>query len=351
MMSSETRQGPAQAARVVEQLRPRLAELERERMQLREQTLRLLVVIGAASAIIALLVRLVLGSGWGGVAFLVLIAGVVVAGWQIVRRQTRWEQQVLDAVIPVICQSLGDIAYQPGVEVGDFLPAFEKLGVVGHSNRQRLRHYFRGRHQQTGFEFVDAALDRTSSRKGKGNGGDAVTVFQGLLFRIQLPFSVDQRLLISPRVSIKLFNKRADMCEITLGDEAFDEKFVVHHDMDQTDGAALAEQVLTADFRRALLELNQQEGKLAYELGAFVIGLMYDSLYMAKTRYQRSGSIGKLQIEKPVPFLDVRFFLFRDSRLEEGVGRMVDDVATVYRVIHTLPLAPVNPAKTSAPAH
>ena len=335
-MSKEARAMSPQASQVVDHLRPQLAALERERQALSDRTRRLLIIIGVTSLLAAVLLRLILGSDWGGMAILALIAGAVVAVWQLMVRQKQWEQRVLDAAIPVICESLGEIAYQATTSANDFVPAFEKLGVVGTSSRRELRHYFRGKYDGTGFEFADAMLRSGSSSK---NSGGSTAVFQGLLFRIQLPYSVDQRLLISPRVSIKLLNKRADMSEVLLADPAFDEKFVVHHELNHPDGAALAARIITPEFRQGLLELNQQEGNKAFGMGAFVIGLMYDSLYIAKSGYQKTSAIGKIQIESPIPFLDVRFFMRSKSKLEERVGRMVEDVATVYRVIDKLPLA------------
>jgi len=337
LMSREPGFAAPAAPQVMAQLHTQLTQLERERKALREGTLRFAAVVAVGSSLCALLVWLILGSGWGGVAVLVLVAGAALTVWQLLRRQEQWEQRVLDVVIPVICESLGTITYRPDIKVADFLPPFEKLGVVGDANQQRLRHHFRGHYNDTGFEFAHAVLERASRGGGKNRGG-STTVFQGLLFRIQLPFSVDQRLLISPRVKFTLFNKRGDMSAIALGDTAFDEKFMVHHDSSWTGGPEVVQQVLTPALRRALLDINAREGKLAYDMGAFVAGLMYDSLYVALTRFRKSAAIGKVQIEKPAPFLDVRFFLFQDAQLEQRIASMIDDIGIVYRMIDTLPL-------------
>jgi hypothetical protein len=336
-MTTETNKLSALGEQVLSSLGPRLSQLQTEHAELREQTKTLLIWIASASVLLALVVRLALGSGWGGMAFLVLVAGGVLCGWQLMRRQKQWEQRVLGAAVPEICSALEEIEYQPTVAANEFLAPFEKLEVIGSSNHRQLNHHFRGRHQQTGFEIVEANLYRTS-KGGRRSSSSSTTIFQGLLFRIQLPVTVEQRLLISPRVSIGLFNKRADMVEVPFDDPAFDEKFVVHHELDCPDGAAQAHEVLTPEFRQALLEINEREGKKAYGMGGFTLGLMYDSLYLALSRFQKSGEVGKIQIEKPVPFLDVRFFMFADPQLQTRVARMVEDVGTVYRVIDRLPL-------------
>jgi hypothetical protein len=317
---------------VLEQLRPHLAGLEAERRDLGSRTRRFLLGVAALGVLGFVLLRLLLDGESAGLAILTPIGAVVLGAWQLLRRQDRWEQRVLGVAVPVICDVLGNLRYQPSVEPKAFLPAFEKLGVVGTSNKRSLRHHFRGRYRGAGFELADAAL----RRGGGGKNSSATTVFQGLLFRIQWPVSVDQRLLISPRVGIKLLNKRADMSEVLLNDPAFDEKFVVHHDLDQHSGADLARRVLTPGFRSGLLELNRQEARKAYDMGGLVVGLMYDSLYVARSAFQKAGAVGKVQIEKPRPFLAVRFFLSGDSGLEERVGAMVHDVTTVYRIIDRL---------------
>lgn len=321
-----------QERQILEQLRPRFADLEEERRKLALRTKKFLIAVAVISGLGGLLLRLVLDHDWSGMAILVPIAGAVLAAWQLLRRQDHWEQRVLDAAIPVICDVLGTLGYRPDVEANDFLPAFEKLEVVGSSNKRTLRHYFHGQYRGAAFEFVDALLIRSSG----GKNSSSTTIFHGLLYRIQWPCSVDQRLLISPRVSIKLLNKRPDMNEVMLNDPAFDEKFVVHHDLDKPDGAELAKRILTPEFRSGLLELNQQEATKAFGLGGFVVGLMYDSLYVAQSAFRKSGSVGKIQFEKPKPFLDIRFFLFSNPRLEERVGAMVHDVTTVYRIIDCL---------------
>ncbi len=318
--------------RVSHQLSSKLSVLEREREQLAKRTkggLLLLAIVCAGSALVA---RLALANFSPDMArtipVLILVGGVVLAVWQVVRRHNQWKQRVLDTVIPTLCESLGEMTYQPTLEASEFLPAFVKLDLVGGSGNSQLSHCFSGRYKKAGFELVEATL--------KTSGSDAKTFFEGLLLRVQLSHSVDQRLLIAPRVSIKLLNKRADMKELSTGDPDFDAKFVVHHEVARPDGADMIDQILTPDFRRSLLEFHHQESKQAYGMPGFTIGLMYDSLYMAMTRYQKTRSIGGIQMEGVVPFLDVRFFLMSDSRLDEKVTAMVKDVTMVHRMIDQL---------------
>lgn len=318
--------------RVSHQLSPKLSVLEREREHLAKRTkggLLLLAIVCAGSALVA---RLALANVSPDMArtipVLILVGGVLLAVWQVVRRDNLWKQRVLDSVIPTLCEALGEMTYQRTLKASEFLPAFVKLDVVGASSNSELRHCFRGRYNNAGFELVEATLSTS--------GSDAKTFFEGLLLRVQLSHSVDQRLLITPRVSIKLLNKRRDMKEIATGDPDFDIKFVVHHEMARSDGADIVERILTADFRRSLLEFHRLESKQAYDMPGFVIGLMYDSLYMSMTRYQKTRSIGGIQMAGLVPFLDVRFFLMSDSRLDERVAAMVKDVTLVYRLIDQL---------------
>lgn len=323
------------AEQVLHKLSSQLPALEHERVQLAERSKRQLLLLAVTCAGCALAARLGLDSVSTEVArvmpVLILFGGIVIGAWQIVKRQHYWKGRILDTVIPAIRDVFGELSYQPAREAHDFLPAFVKLGLVGSSSKSQLQHYFFGSYKNAGFELLEATL--------KSGGSDSKTFFEGLLLRIQRSDSSDQRLLITPRVSIQLLNKRGDMQEVLMGDPVFDEKFVVHHELKRTDGAAMARATLSEDFRCGLLEFHRLESRQASDMPGFVVGVMYDSLYMAVTRFQKTRSFAGIRMEGLVPFLDVRFFLFSESMLAAKVATMVEDIAIVHRVIDTLSLA------------
>jgi hypothetical protein len=134
----------------------------------------------AAIAVVVLTIVVDAGAGMVG-----SIAAAIFGGYFIYRRQTRWDQHVIDAVLPSICGFL-DLRYSPTRVADDYVGPFEKLGVVGKSDRRTLTHHFTGSHNDTRFEVVQADLTRRSGGKSRSNS----PIFHGLLFRIQVPVQV-----------------------------------------------------------------------------------------------------------------------------------------------------------------
>jgi len=289
--------------------------------------------VAVAAVVLALALWLVLGKQGGGLAILVMLAGVGYTAYLLYRRQKHWEQRVLDEVIPEICSVLGGVKYQAVVSSEGYLAPYELLGVVNESNQHNLTHHFRGVHQGVGFECAHANLQFTSGGKSK----TSTPVFEGLLFRIQIPVNIDAKILILPNAGV--FSKRRDMVGVPLGNPAFDAKFVVSHEMSNPQGEALIRSVITPEFQSALLSINKRESTLAYDRAAFTAGIIHDSLYLALTRFKLSSSIGPIKVERPQPFLTMGFFMREHSGLERSVKEMVIDIETVYRIIEELDAA------------
>jgi len=308
----------------------RFPVLEAEREALRQKSKKQLTSGAMAAVVLALALWLVLGKQGEGLAILVMLAGVGYAVYLLYRGQKQWEQRVLDEVIPEICSVLGGIKYQAVVSSEGYLAPYELLGVVNESNKHNLTHHFRGVHQGVGFECAHANLQFTSGGKSK----TSTPVFDGLLFRIQIPVNIDAKILILPNAGV--FSKRRDRVAVALDNPGFDAKFVVSHEMSNPQGEALIRSVITPELQSALLRINERESTLAYDRAAFTAGIIHDSLYLALTRYKLSSSIGPIKIERPQSFLAMGFFMRENSGLENSVKEMVMDIETVYRIIDEL---------------
>lgn len=331
---SENHQQDSLARDVIGALQPQLSALESQHQALREKTRQQLIALGVVTLVAMILSRWLLGAGVSAAALLV---GAGSAGWLLWLRQQDWRETVVKAVVPQLCETLGGLEYLPKVRGTEYLSPFERLGVIGESNDRKLEHLFQGTHDQTRFQLVGANL-RRSSRGRDSTSSTSREVFQGLLFRIQLPYTMDRRLLIMPNTGLDFFNKRPGMTRVALDDEAFDQRFVVQHDSDDAHGEARAKSLLTPAFRQALLHLSETEGRRAFAHGALVAGMTRDSLYLALERYQPASGKGKIQVQKPRPFLGVAFFMSENGQLDKAVGDMVVDITTAHRVIDQLGL-------------
>ncbi|WP_151704498.1 DUF3137 domain-containing protein [Nitrincola alkalilacustris] len=331
-MSTSTAVKGSRAEAVLHATAGRFPALEAEREALRQRVKQQLKVIGTAAVLISLILWVLLGEPGEGLAILVIVMATAYAAYLLYRGQKQWEQRVLDEVIPEVCSALHGLEYQAVVTSKDYLAPYETLGLVGESNDPKLTHYFKGSHHGVGFECVHANLQNTS-----GKSKHTTPVFEGLLFRIQVPVNIDARILILPNAGV--FSKRRDMAIVPLGNPAFDEKFVVSHEMSNSHGEALIRSVITPEFQSALLRINARESDLAYGRSAITAGMIYDSLYLALTRFKLSSSIGPVKIERPQAFLSMGFFMRANSGLETSVSEMVKDIETVYRIIEELDAA------------
>jgi hypothetical protein len=317
------------------EIAPRLAVLTGDSSSLRSRTLRDFKLLAGLAAIIFIALTIVVDAAAGAFA---VIAVAILAGYLVYRRQSRWEQQVIDAVLPSVCAFL-DLRHSPTRAADDYLAPFERLGVVGSSNRRALTHHFTGTHRGTGFEFVQAELTRRSG----GKRGSSSPVFHGLLFRIQVPVNVPTRILITPnfgtitRKIAMLFPSAADegMKAITFDDPAFDEKFAVTAALRGPEDEAGVRSFLSPSFRSALLAINEAEGRLSYARGAMSAAFMGDTFYLSLSRFE-ARKLGPITYEQPRGFMRQQLFLREQVDLEKAIHEMFNDVATACRIIDRL---------------
>lgn len=322
--------------RLIEHTRSQLVELERARLELRRKSMRLFIIIGAITIVVAL--ALAVTMAWvaepnaAGMAVFPLAGGAVWIGLLIPRRQRRWKERAHGELVPIVCNALdANLDYRQKVAGREFLKPFEALELVGQWNRGGAEHHFRGQHDGIRFEMVHADLH---SESGAGKNRSSVPVFYGLLFRIQTPMDVDPGLSIRPHFGwfTKVFGKQA----VPTGNADFDKTFLVSIEGGGEHGPEEIRRVLTPQLQQALLELNETEGRLTFDRPTLHAGFKYDSLYLALTRQEEGRSFGPIRTERRRPFLDVGHFLASESKLEPGVRAMVDDIGTAYRVIDRL---------------
>lgn len=317
------------------EIAPKLAMLTGDGSSLRSRTFRdfKLLAVAAAIAFVALIILVDAGAG--------IVASIGIAifgGYLVYKRQSRWEQQVVDAVLPSICAFL-NLRYSPTRVADDYVVPFEKLGVVGTSNRRTLTHHFTGSHDGTGFEFVQADLTRRSGGKNRSSA----QVFHGLLFRIQVPVHVPIRILIVPNFGTitlklaKMFPSSADrgMMPISFDNPAFEEKLNVTAELRGPQDEAWVRSFLGPAFQSALLAIDEAEGRLSYGCSAISAAFMGDTFYLSLSRYAKR-KLGPIVYEQPRGFMQQRLFLRERLDLEKAIHEMFNDVATAYRIIDQL---------------
>lgn len=317
------------------EIAPKLSMLTSDKSSLRNRTLRDFKLLAAIAAVAAAVFMLVFDAAAG---MLVIVATAVFAGYIVYRRQSRWEQQIINAVLPSFCTFL-DLRYSPTRAADDYLAPFENSGVIGSSNRRTLTHHFIGEHRGTGFELVQADL---TSRTG-GKRSSSSQVFHGLLFRIQVPVNAPTRILITPnfgtigRTIANLFPGRADagMTAMDFGNPAFEEKFAVTAALRSPEDEANVRSFLGPTFQSALLAINEAEGRLTYARSAMTAAFMGDTFYLSLSRYG-TRKLGPITYEQPRGFMRQQLFLRETIDLEKAIHEMFSDVATAYRIIDRL---------------
>jgi len=315
---------------LITQLGSDLSDLEQQRLALRERTRSQLMAMAAGAVIAAIILAMMLSADNQGLAALLVVAAVIGGVVMLLRRQGQWKALVFERVMPIICDGHEQLQYKQRVGNAEaFIKPYEKLSLFGRSTSRKLEHYLTGTHRGRQFEVISAQLSRKSGGKNSGSS----SVFDGLLFRIQMPVELPARIIIRPRGLF--FSRIPDMVNVTIGNEEFDERFLVSHEESDPEGEARAHRVLTPAMQQVLLTISAEEGGLVNNRGAISAGLIYDSLYLTLTR-ANVGQAGKIKFEKPKQFLDAGFFFRANSDLEKAVREMLHDVGIVYRIIDRL---------------
>ena len=298
---SFTERGPHEkgfAAVFDRDIAPRFEELERERLALFQQRkFRLLVTIAAtaAGAIMALILTTALWSSfdsdqWVGRIFLLVFPVLLpfaIGLWWMKKLQKLHSSSLRGVIADAACEFFGDLAYER--DPGDSFDSkrFIDLGVVPSGSFTRSEDLFRGRYRDTGYKMIDASVYRSSGRSGR-------TVFDGLLFEIEVPLEFSGRVLIGrdegnvANALNKFFKGKFGKKEerVIFDHPAFEERYAVYaSDPDE------ARRLITPGFCDTMVALAKTHDKTS--LGAaFVDGVFLLAVPVAGDLFE-PGSINR----------------------------------------------------------
>ncbi|WP_172297761.1 DUF3137 domain-containing protein [Pseudoruegeria sp. HB172150] len=306
-----------------DRVRPALAVLEERRIaRLRKAWMWVAVVAAVTVAVVAFLI-------WAGTgewpyfvgAFLALVGGMI--GYMVWQAQAMmWNEAVEGAVMPAICEHIGDLSYD-GFAGDDFpLEALAKLGVVGSFQDSYVSDELKGRYRDTGFEMVEARLTRQS--RSSDGGSRTKTVFRGLLFHIEVPVEAPGRILIGRdygAVSKKLGSlfagdRSRGMVRVEMGHSGFEKAFEVY-----AGDPVAAKKFMPVAFLDSLMAIGTGEGGKR-GTGSMVAGFEGRSFYLALSRGGDFLQMGSLT----TPVAD----------MEEDLHEIFDDIGLVRRIIDRL---------------
>ncbi len=311
------------AARFDGQVRPALMALESERKARLSKARRLGALVALGFFGLAGLFTFVFPNDWGPIAavFVIIIGGIAVFGVRNAQ-SAGWSGAVAKAVMPAICDHIGDLSYTDSKGQGFPLADMRALGVVGSYSASRLRDDMHGTYRGTAFQLVEAYL----TKKTRDSDGDSKTktVFKGLLFHIGVPITVPTPILISRDYGAignalgTLFTggNRRGMPRVELTHKAFDAAFEVH-----AADPKVALEYLPDLFLDNLLAIGNAEGGTR-GAKSMTAGFRGDSFYLALSR---SGDFLKMgSLTTPV------------ADMEEDLHMIFADIEIIHRIIDRL---------------
>ncbi len=252
------------------------------------------------------------------VALIGIVAGFVVRGAQ----SSAWSGAVEKAVMPAICDHVGDLEFSSAPSKGVPVEAMRQLGLFGSYDRTTLRDELRGSYRGTNYELVEAHL--TKQTRDSDNDTKTTTVFRGLLFHIAVPVAAPGPILIARDFGAvgntlgAFFSGKSGrgMPRVPMDHEGFEQAFEVH--AEDPEGAR---GFLPPAFLDALLEIGEEEGG---KKGAksMVAGFEGQSFYLALQRggeFMRMGSLSKSVTE-----------------MEDDLHAIFADIAVIRRIIDRL---------------
>lgn len=311
---------------------PRLNDLEQERKAVLATAKRHAVIALAAGAALGL-IFLLFGSGSDGLAGALVGFGVPlafggVAAFLLWRRQAeRWSASAARAVMPFVCDFLGDLSFDRDALKGFPLERMQKLGVIRPFSRSEVSDRLEGTYRDVPFEIVEAKLindkrKSTTNTDNSASDSSSRTQFKGLLIRIGVPEPIPGRILIARDYGMgnklmSLFGSAGrDLPRVETGHGAFEDLFEVH-----SDDPNAAQKVLPPAFLDSFVKIAEAEGgrRGAKSLEA---GFHDDSFFMALQRDEDFLAMGKLTMPA--------------DEIENDLHGVFDDIATVRRIIDRL---------------
>lgn len=304
---------------------PELERLEAERLRLRRRGRRLFGAAAGTGALVGIAFAQLapdLAIGF----FMILLPFLFGAGIGAVLMFTtgdKWQAGLTDLVVPVVCDFVGDLAYDRDAAAGFPTDRMRKLGVIGGYDSVRVSDRLDGRYRNVSFALVEGALlerylDHNDKRRTR-------TVWSGLFFRIGVPVAAPGRILIAQDAGDLLNRITAwlagddgrGMPAVPFDDDGrFEAAFEVH--ADEPDAAR---EFLDSGFREALLEIAEAESARPGTKGV-AAAFEGDDFFLALSRRGPFLSVGSIQ--RPV------------TDVAEELHGVFDDLAVVFRIINRL---------------
>jgi len=137
---------------------PKLRGLKDQRL---EQQKRFLAALGLTGAVIigAIVVLGAIDLAW---AIFATFVAVAIGMFVLDRIRKTYHRAVRAAVMPAVCEAIGDITPTPGSAAGLDLQTAAELGVVPGYHRHAIDDAFTGRYREVGFTMAEVRLRRRS---------------------------------------------------------------------------------------------------------------------------------------------------------------------------------------------
>lgn len=306
-------------------VQPQLNEFEFDRQAMLKKTR--LTFFGAVAAILAIAGAAYAIFGSDSMPFAPFLALFAIVGAHFTiwgSAKAKWSGKIKDIAIPAICDHVGNLTHTSSG--GRFsIRTMENLRLLPKHDNAYLSNLLDGTHNDAPYQMVQARL--TETHHDSENRRRTTTVFQGLLFRIELPHAAPGRIaLMRDRGGIgnKLaetfsFGSTRSLPKVTFDDTAFEAAFEVY--ADQPDAARA---FLSQTMRAALLSIGDTHGQ-GQGAKAFVAGFERNAFYIA---LKRDGGIMKMgDLKTPV------------DQIEEDLHGIFNDIALSHCVVERLTLA------------
>ncbi|WP_101067216.1 DUF3137 domain-containing protein [Roseovarius salinarum] len=311
-----------------DRIAPELDRLENERLTLLSRAkMHAGIPVGIALLVAAFAVWRSDGMEGALVGAIVPVAIGGVVAFLLWRRQAhRWGGEVAEAVMPVVCDFLGDLEYDRDARMRFPLDRIQGLGLIGSFNRSELSDRLEGRYRDTEFELVEAHLKRrTQDHDDDGDNTSRTTnVFDGILIRVGVPEPVPTDILITRdlggfgnKLSEMLsFGSGRSMPKVAFDHADFEAAFEVY-----ADDPDAARKTMPPAFLDNLLAIGRDEGG-DKGLRGMTAGFQRENFYLALDRSGDFLAMGGLT--RPV------------TDIEPDLHRAFEDLALVRRIIDRL---------------
>ncbi len=304
-------------------VRPALMAIESDRV-VRLWTARkwVAIILAATAAAVALLLFAVEGEFAAFAAFFLGIVGVIGALGVRAFHAHAWSGAVEDAVMPAICEHVGDLTFASDGGGGFPVGAFRELGMVGSYNKSNIRNEMTGSHRGTDYRIVQATLEKET--RNSDNKKSSSTVFNGLMFHISVPMQSPGRILITRDYGALgntlggLFagDRGRGMPRVEFDHDTFEDAFEVH-----AEDPEAARRFMPPRFLDSVLAIGAAEGGRR-GTKAMKAGFWNDDFYLALSRGGGFMKMGALN--KPV------------TDMEDDLHEIFDDIDLARRIIDRL---------------